>query len=183
MAQGAKGRSRQADPSGPSTNQTRSGHVKGTGGWSIVGTVETGFDPYSGELTNGQRSLVQNNGKALILQNANSNSSRSGQWDNSLIGNTGVKYRVDFMNLRGAGLVQWGGYDQGNGMTGLYQGQIGGDFDLSGGTLSLDGIGSYAQNAVNLSTFTGSCATLTKGPSRARPAAPPASRTSTTPRT
>ena len=25
-------------------------------------------------------------------------------------------------------------------------------------------IGSYAQNAVNLSTFTGSCATLTKGP-------------------
>ncbi len=32
MAQGAKGRSRQADPSGPSTNQTRSGHVKGTGG-------------------------------------------------------------------------------------------------------------------------------------------------------
>ncbi len=31
MAQGAKGRSRQADPSGPSTNQTRSGHVKGTG--------------------------------------------------------------------------------------------------------------------------------------------------------
>jgi hypothetical protein len=32
MAQGAKGRSRQADPSGQSTNQSRSGHVKGTGG-------------------------------------------------------------------------------------------------------------------------------------------------------
>ena len=32
MAQGAKGRSRQADPSGQSTNQTRSEHVKGTGG-------------------------------------------------------------------------------------------------------------------------------------------------------
>src|SRR5208337_4912388 len=32
MTQGAKGRSRQADPSGQSTNQTRSGHVKGTGG-------------------------------------------------------------------------------------------------------------------------------------------------------
>ena len=32
MAQGAKGRSRQADPSGQSTNQTRSERVKGTGG-------------------------------------------------------------------------------------------------------------------------------------------------------
>src|SRR5208337_4762947 len=32
MAQGAKGRSRQADPSGQSTNQTRSGPGKGTGG-------------------------------------------------------------------------------------------------------------------------------------------------------
>ncbi len=40
--------------------------------WSLVGTLEAGFDPYSGELTNGQRSLVQNNGKALVLQGANS---------------------------------------------------------------------------------------------------------------
>src|SRR5208283_2127247 len=32
MAQGAKGRSRQAGPSSQSTNQTRSGRVKGTGG-------------------------------------------------------------------------------------------------------------------------------------------------------
>ena len=194
-------------------------------GWSLVGTVETGFDPYSGELVNGQRSLVQNNGKALVLQSANSDSSRSGQWDNSqgFIGvsnptygtltagrvssltldglisydpmggsyafsafgysgsyagfgdtetnraNTGVKYRVNYQNFRGAGLVQWGGYDQGNGTTGLYQGDVGADFNLFGGTpfagvLSVDGIGSYAQNAVNLSNFTGACATLTKGP-------------------
>ena len=35
MAQGAKGRSRQADPSGQSTNQTRSEHVKGTGGQRV----------------------------------------------------------------------------------------------------------------------------------------------------
>ena len=194
-------------------------------GWSLVGVLETGFDPYSGELVNGERSLVQNNGKALVLQSANSDSSRSGQWDNSqgFIGvsnptygtltagrvssltldglisydpmggsyafsafgysgsyagfgdtetnraNTGVKYRVNFMNFRGAGLVQWGGYDQGNGTTGLYQGDVGADFNLFGGTpfagvLSVDGIGSYAQNAVNLSNFTGTCATLTKGP-------------------
>jgi predicted porin len=190
-------------------------------GWSLVGTLEAGFDPFSGYLTNGPRSLVENNGKALVLQNANSDSSRAGQWDNSqgFIGlinktygaltvgrvnsltldgiiagdpmggayafsplgysgqyagfgntetnraNTGLKYRVDFMNFRGAGLVQWGGYDQGNGTTGMYQGQVGADFaNLYGGTLSLDAIGSYAQNAVSLSTFSGTCAVIKSGP-------------------
>jgi len=190
-------------------------------GWSLVGTLEIGFDPLSGYLTNGPRSLVDNNGKALVLQNANSDSSRAGQWNASqgFIGlsnktygtltvgrvtsitldgiiagdpmggayafsplgysgqyagfgntetnraNTGVKYRVDFMNLRGAGLAQWGGYDQGNGATGLYQAQVGGDFfNVYGGELSLDAIGSYAQNAVSLSTFSGSCAVLKSGP-------------------
>ena len=87
--------------------------------------------------------------------------------------NTAVKYRLDFPvygeNLRVAGLVQWGGYDQGNGTDGMYQGQVGGDFNLFGGapyagTLSLDAIGSYAKDAVNLSTFTGTCATFTTGP-------------------
>jgi predicted porin len=190
-------------------------------GWSLVGAVETGFDPYSGNLVNGPRSLVQNNGKALVLQNANSDSSRAGQWDNSVgyigvsnqtygtltvgrvtsltldgvIGydpmsgsfafsplgysgsyagfgdtetnraNTGVKYRVNFMNFHGGGLVQWGGYDQGNGTTGLYQGDIGTDIaNPFGGVLSVDVVGSYARNAASLSTFTGTCATLTKGP-------------------
>jgi predicted porin len=190
-------------------------------GWSLVGSVEAGFDPYSGQLVNGQRSLVQENGKALVLQNANADSSRDGQFDNSvgfigvsnptygtltagrvtsltldgIIGydpmggsyafsafgysgsyagfgdtetnraNTGVKYRVDYQNFHGGGLVQWGGYNQGNGTTGLYQGDIGGDFaNPFGGLLSVDFIGSYAQNAANLSNFTGTCSTLTKGP-------------------
>ena len=52
-------------------------------GWSLVGTLEAGFDPLSGYLSNSQRSQVMNNGKALILQSANGDSSRSGQWDNS----------------------------------------------------------------------------------------------------
>ena len=190
-------------------------------GWSLVGALETAFDPYSGEIVNGQKSLVQNNGKALVLQNANSDFEPIGQWDNSagFIGvsnptygtltagrvtslsfdglvagdpmggayafspfgysgsyagfgetetnraNTGVKYRASFMNFRAAGLVQWGGYDQGNGMAGMYQGQIGGDFaNLFGGALSLDAIGSYAKDTVNVSTFTGSCAVLKSGP-------------------
>jgi predicted porin len=190
-------------------------------GWSLVGAVEAGFDPYSGQLVNGQRSLVQNNGQALTLQSANADSSRDGQFDNSVgylgvsnttfgtltvgrvtsltldgvIGydpmggsyafsalgysgsyagfgdtetnraNTGVKYRVNYENFHGGGLVQWGGYNQGNGTTGLYQGDVGGDFaNPFGGVLSMDFIGSYAQNAVNLSNFTGTCSTITKGP-------------------
>ena len=190
-------------------------------GWSLVGAVEAGFDPYSGQLVNGQRSLVQNNGQALTLQSANADSSRDGQFDNSVgyigvsnrtygtltvgrvtsltldgvIGfdpmggsyafsalgysgsyagfgdtetnraNTGVKYRVNYENFHGGGLVQWGGYNQGNGTTGLYQGDVGGDFaNPFGGVLSVDFIGSYAQNAVNLSNFTGTCSTITKGP-------------------
>ncbi len=194
-------------------------------GWSVIGAWEWGFNPYYGYPAAAQQSQVQQNGKALLLQGAGANSSRTGQPDNSqaFIGvsnktygtltagrvntlsldainsydpmygsyafsplgfsgsyagfgdteaaraNTAVKYRLDYMNFRVGGLVQWGGYDQGNGTDGLYQGQIGGDFNLFGGTpfagaLSLDAIGSYAKDAVNLSTFTGTCATLTKGP-------------------
>ena len=40
-------------------------------GWSLVGTAEVGFNPYFGYLADAQRSQVQNNGKALVLQNAN----------------------------------------------------------------------------------------------------------------
>ena len=178
------------------------------------------IQPLSGNLVNGPRSLVQNNGVPLVLQTANSDSSRAGQFDNSVgyIGlsnktfgtltvgrvtsltldgviaydpmggsyafsalgysgsyagfgdtetnraNTGVKYRVNYENFHGGGLVQWGGYAQGNGTTGLYQGDVGADFEGFGGLLSLDVVGSYAQNAVSLSNFTGTCSTLTKGP-------------------
>jgi predicted porin len=200
-------------------------------GWSLIGTFEWGFNPYYGFPAAAQQSQVNQNGKALLLQGAGADSSRTGQPDNSqgFIGlsnktfgtltvgrvntlsldainsydpmggsyafsplgfsgsfagfgdteaaraNTAVKYRLDIpypsfygANLRVGGLVQWGGYDQGNGTNGLYQGQVGGDFNLFGGTpyagtLSMDAIGSWAKDAVNLSTFTGSCATLTKG--------------------
>ena len=51
--------------------------------------------------------------------------------------NTAVKYRLDLPNFRllesefpRRRLGQWGGYDQGNGTNGLYQGQVGGDFQL-----------------------------------------------------
>ncbi len=175
------------------------------GGWSIVGLAETGFDPYSLQLGNGQGAMVQNNRTLLSGQSANADSSRAGQWDNSqaFIGvsnssygtltfgrqntllldgvnaydpmggsyafspigwsgatvgtgdtedaraNTAVKYRVSIGQFRIGAIAQIGDYAQGNGASSLYQGQIGGDF----GGLSVDGIVSRVNDAVNLGTY------------------------------
>ena len=203
----------------------------GLAGWSLIGTIETGFNPYYGYLADAQRSQVRENGLPLVVKSANNDSSRTGQWDNSQgfigvsnktygtltvgrvntlsldainsydpmggsyafsplgfsgsfagFGNTeaaraetAVKYRLDIpypsfygANFRVAGLVQWGGYDQGNGTNGLYQGQAGGDVNLFqgspyGGTLSMDFIGSWAKDVVNVGTFSGTCTQITKG--------------------
>ena len=197
-------------------------------GWSLVGTVETGFSPYSWNLANGQRSQVQNNGLALPLQGANADSGRSGQWDNSqgfvgisnktygtLVGgrvntlgldglvaydpmgsayafspfgysgsyagfgdtemtrsNTAIKYHGDYMNFHANGLVQIGSYNQGNPSTSMYQAGVGAEFanllpnTVVAGTFSFDAIGAYAQNAVNVSTFTGTCTLIKSGPDK-----------------
>jgi predicted porin len=204
----------------------------GLAGWSLIGTIETGFNPYYGYLADAQQSQARENGLPLVAKSANNDSSRTGQWDNSqgFIGvsnktygtltvgrvntlsldainsydpmggsyafsplgfsgsfagfgdteaarvNTAVKYRLDVpypsfygANFRVGGLVQWGGYDQGNGTTGLYQGQTGADFNLFqgspyGGVLSMDFIGSWAKDVVNVGTFSGACTQITKGP-------------------
>ncbi len=52
-------------------------------GWSVIGVVEAGFNPYSGMLINGPRSRADNNVNAFANQTANYDSSRAGQWDNS----------------------------------------------------------------------------------------------------
>ena len=52
-------------------------------GWSLIGVLEAGFDPYSGMLINGPRSRADNNVNAVGTRTANFNSSRAGQWDNS----------------------------------------------------------------------------------------------------
>jgi predicted porin len=51
--------------------------------WSFVFKLETGFDPYSMQLANGPRSLVENNSNILANQSANNDSSRAGQIFNS----------------------------------------------------------------------------------------------------
>jgi predicted porin len=68
----------------------------GLPGWSLVGVLEAGFNPYNGMFYNGPRSLadvnttnssglVTINGKNFYYQNQKTNldSSRAGQWDNS----------------------------------------------------------------------------------------------------
>jgi predicted porin len=52
-------------------------------GWSLIGVVEAGFNPYSGMLINGPQSKADNNVNALANQSSNFDSSRAGQWDNS----------------------------------------------------------------------------------------------------
>jgi predicted porin len=195
----------------------------GTTGWSLIGTAETGFNPYAANLAYAQKAQQTQNGKSLFLQSVAVDSSRTGQPLNSqwflgfsnptygtLTGgrvnslsldamssydpmalsyafsplgfsgsyagfgdteaartNTALKYRIDIQNFRLGGLVQVGGYNWGNATQGEYQGQIGGDFKFSnGGVLSVDAIGDFSKDTVNLGQF-GSltqCATVKTGP-------------------
>jgi predicted porin len=52
-------------------------------GWSIVFDANASFDPYSLQISNGPRSLVENNNVPIQFQNTNADSSRAGQWDNT----------------------------------------------------------------------------------------------------
>ncbi|MGD1036429.1 MAG: porin [Roseiarcus sp.] len=177
--------------------------------WFIVGDADFGFDPYSLQMANGPKSLVDNNFYASTrqdLQSANGDSSRAGQWDNtrayigvsnttfgtltfgrqyaltndlsaaydpfgaayafSLIGtsgtveqgtgetetareNTSFKYQVAYNGLRAAGIVQVGGWDQGNGAQAAYQVDLGGDY----AGFSVDAVYAYDQDAVKLGTY------------------------------
>jgi len=176
-------------------------------GWAFVFDLEAGFDPYSLQLANGPHSVAQEAGVPLTSQNSYADSSRAGQFYNSVgylgvsspygtltvfrqnsltldavfaydpmgasyafsplgwqgitcgVGDTedcrfttSVKYRGEIGQFRVAGLWQFGGYSLNNASTGAYQLQLGGDIpNLAGGTLSLDAIGSYVQNAVSVS--------------------------------
>lgn len=58
--------------------------IPGAPDWSVVANWQIGFDPYSMNLSNGPGSLGQNSDTKLPFQNSNGDSSRAGQWDNSL---------------------------------------------------------------------------------------------------
>jgi predicted porin len=180
-------------------------------GFSFVGEVAAGFDPYSLRLTNGPGSMVENTALPLNLQSTNGDSSRAGQFDNSVgyagfshdlygtltagrqnsltlegvnaydpmggsyafspIGwsgkvagagstedarvNTAVKYAGKWSNFRVSGLIQFGGYTYGNGSNGEIEVGAGGDFNVFGGALSVDGIYTHIKDQVNLGTYNG----------------------------
>jgi predicted porin len=182
----------------------------GLPGWSLIGVLEAGVNPYSGMFANGPRSLASNNARpanTAPFQNTNFDGSRAGQWDNSqgYLGisnpvygtltfgrtnslafdvtsaydpvastafsslgfsaafsgfgtsptvrpNTAFTYRLTYQNFRAAVQAQIGSYGIGNSSNGMYQGQLGFDF----GSLSLDGVLSWAKDAVSLSSFSGS---------------------------
>ena len=63
---------------------------------------------------------------------------------------TAVKYRVAIGDFRVAALWQFGGYGLNNGSNGAFGAELGGDFRVGLGTLSLDAIGNYNKDAVNL---------------------------------
>jgi len=77
----------------------------GLTGWSLVGVLEAGVNPYSGVFTNPVRSLADNNvnaanGQVKIngktywrYQTANFDSSRNGSWDNSQ-GYAGISHKT-----------------------------------------------------------------------------------------
>jgi hypothetical protein len=64
---------------------------------------------------------------------------------------TAVKYRLNIGMFRVAALGQFGGYEQNNASDGAWEGQVGGDFRIGPGTLSLDAIYDFSKDAVNLS--------------------------------
>jgi predicted porin len=177
------------------------------GDFSFVFALEAGYDPYSLQFSNSPGSLIRNNGVPLNLQTTNGDSSRAGQFYNSVgylgvssptygtltvfrqnsltmdgviaydpmaasnafspigfsgaVGGAGdtelaryttaVKYRVDVGPFRAAGLWQFGNYTLDNPSNGAWEAQIGGDIrDFGPGVLSIDGIFTYAKDAVSL---------------------------------
>ena len=62
---------------------------------------------------------------------------------------TAIKYRLNVANFRFGFMSQFGGYDAGNPSNGMYQGDIGGDFHVGPGILSLDVVGSWTKDAVS----------------------------------
>jgi predicted porin len=63
---------------------------------------------------------------------------------------TAIKYRVNIANWHFGAYGQLGGYDEGNGARGGAQGDVGADFHLGPGLLSMDGIVAWKKDGVSL---------------------------------
>jgi predicted porin len=63
---------------------------------------------------------------------------------------TAIKYRVNLANWHFGAYGQVGGYDEGNGARGGVQGDVGADYHVGPGLLSMDGIVGWKKDAVSL---------------------------------
>jgi predicted porin len=62
---------------------------------------------------------------------------------------TSVKYRVNFANYRLGLFGQFGDYSDGNSAKGTFQGEVGADYHLGPGLLSVDVVGGYTKDAIS----------------------------------
>jgi predicted porin len=76
---------------------------------------------------------------------------------------TAIKYRVNIGNFRLGLFGQVGDYDEGNSAKGQFQGEIGADFKVGPGILSVDAAGGYAKDTVNEGFALASGNTLASG--------------------
>jgi predicted porin len=174
-------------------------------GWSLVGQVETAFDPATFGMADGPRSLGSQVGQPLGLAQGVSDSALQGMFYDSLgyvgvsndawgtltflrqknlmidtigffdpvagsnafslisasgtyggggdtentRGTTSAKYRLNYANFHFGAFAQFGDYSDGNASKGMYQGELGADFHVGPGLLSLDGVGGYTKDAVS----------------------------------
>jgi predicted porin len=84
---------------------------------------------------------------------------------------TSVKYRVNFGNYRLGLLGQFGGYELGNGSKGAFQGELGADYHVGPGVLSVDVIGGFTNGALSESlsggtSFNANTGVLTVDPTK-----------------
>ena len=142
-------------------NQTANGDSSRTYGWdnsrafiginnTTLGTLTFGrqyaftndasanYDPFGGAYA---FSLIGTSGTVL----AGTGDTETARY------NTSVKYQVAYNGFRAGGMVQLGGYEQGNGTNGAAQVDLGVDY----AGLSVDAIYAYDKDAVALSTYGG----------------------------
>jgi predicted porin len=62
---------------------------------------------------------------------------------------TSAKYRVNIGNYRFGVFGQFGGYDLGNSAKGVIEGEVGADFNVGPGVLSVDAVAGYTRDAVS----------------------------------